>query len=110
VGEQVDSMRAVIPSPLHPGKIWRLSDSGRLIVPFLDERRPDGVPWHSAPTQTLPTALVQTAGLEIFWRRTAEAGSIAGSRVAPFLVNEGEALDINTESDLTGIKLARVSA
>ena len=113
VGEDVDSARMVTPAPIHPGKTWRVivvdSASSRL-VPFVAERRDDGVPWHSSPTQSLPAAYVQTGGLELIHRRTVEElGSIAGVRVMPLIVDGLAALDVNTPEDLERARLVHAS-
>jgi CMP-N,N'-diacetyllegionaminic acid synthase len=92
----VDSLRAVEPAAQHPGKMWRIL-GGRL-VPVLPVQ-PDGVPWHSRPTQSLPPVWVQNASLEIAWTRCADAGSIAGEAVLPFLTEGYEGFDINSEYD-----------
>jgi N-acylneuraminate cytidylyltransferase len=93
----IDSLRAVEPAAQHPGKMWRVL-GGRL-VPVLPVQ-PDGVPWHSRPTQSLPAVWVQNASLEIAWTRCVlEGGSIAGEAVVPFHTSDIEGLDINSEYD-----------
>lgn len=54
---------------------------------------------HSFPTQSLEDTYIQTAGLEMFHRKTIESGTLAGDIVGMFLVEGPEALDINDESD-----------
>jgi CMP-N,N'-diacetyllegionaminic acid synthase len=132
-----DSLRAVEPVRQHPGKMW-LRRSNYLpggssanpamgsafcrehIVPLLPWAQPwqpslnnvpFTVPWHSSPTQTLPTVYVQNASLEIAWAYTAlppsltvagthdNDGSIAGESVAPFFTHGWEGYDINTPED-----------
>jgi CMP-N,N'-diacetyllegionaminic acid synthase len=73
--------------------------------------KPVHVPWHSSPTQTLPTLYVQNASLEIAWAYTAlppsltvagthaNEGSIAGEIVTPFFTQGWEGFDINTPDD-----------
>jgi CMP-N-acetylneuraminic acid synthetase len=92
----VDSLRAVEPVSQHPGKMWRIL--GDRLVPVLPVQ-PEGVPWHSRPTQSLPAVWVQNASLEIAWTRCAKAGSIAGEAVLPFLTEGLEGFDINSEYD-----------
>ena len=98
VGSEADSVRAVerITSP-HPGKMWTLH--GKLMEPVMV-----GVlghaPYHSSPTQSLPAVYAQNASLEM--ARTASilaTKTISGYRIAPFLTEELEGFDINTEED-----------
>lgn len=95
--EGVDSLRAVEPCSQHPGKMWVIR-GGRLfpVLPISPEEKP----WHSQQTQFLPAVHVQNASLEIAWTRVAlEGGTIAGSAILPFITEEDEGLDVNTERD-----------
>jgi len=98
----VDSLRAVEPVKQHPGKMWAWEGAGYPITPLLGYTRSDGTPWHSSPTQTLPTFYVQNASLEMAWTRTVtQLGSIAGKKVLPFFTEGYEGFDINTPEDWT---------
>lgn len=100
MAEDFDSLRAVTKTAQHPGKMWTMHRSGHLdaIVPLM--LQPPGTPWHSRPTQTLPTVYSQTAGLEIAWTSTVRrTDSIAGTRVLALELSWPESLDINTEQD-----------
>ena len=95
-----DSLRAVEPVTQHPGKMWTWEGPSYPIKPLLTRTRPDGVPWHSSPTQSLPTVFVQNASLEMAWTRNVEAhGSISGASVVPFFCEGYEGLDLNTPRD-----------
>lgn len=92
----VDSLRAVEPAKQHPGKLWEWAGPGYPIVPVLGAMRSDGTPWHSSPTQSLPTFYWQNSSLEMAWTRTVtQLGTIAGKKVAPFFTEgyEGFTLD-----------------
>ena len=96
---EVHSIRAVELVTEHPGKMWELRPSG-CIAPLLEYKHPDGTPWHSSPTQTLPTYFRQNASLEMAWSYVVTAyGTISGSKVAPFFTEGYEGLDLNTETD-----------
>jgi len=96
----VDSLRAVEPVKQHPGKMWAWNGAGYPIAPLLSYTRSDGTPWHSSPTQTLPTFYIQNASLEMAWTRTVtQLGSIAGKKVLPFFTEGYEGFDINTPED-----------
>lgn len=98
--DEVHSLRAVQLAKEHPGKMWFCNGPGYPMTPVCDAKRSDGVPWHSSPTQTLPLAYVQNASLEMAWTYVLESyGSISGRKVAPFLTEGYEGLNIDTESD-----------
>jgi N-acylneuraminate cytidylyltransferase len=92
-----DSLRAVERCSQHPGKMWVLE--GDLMRPLLTDG-PADPPWHSMPYQALPPVYAQNASLEIAWtaavRRT---GTIAGTRVVPFVTEGHEGFDINDPND-----------
>jgi len=57
-------------------------------------------PWHSSQYPTLPEVYVQNASLEIAWSRVVFDGrTISGSVLMPFLTQDDEGLDVNTEAD-----------
>jgi CMP-N,N'-diacetyllegionaminic acid synthase len=93
----IDSLRAVEKCSQHPGKMWVLKDETmQPLIPLT----PDSVPWHSSQYAALPEVYVQNASLEIAWTKTVlQKGSIAGNIIAPFITNEFEGLDVNTEFD-----------
>ena len=93
-----DSLRAVRKVSEHPNKMWafaRFVDESQRIHPIR------GTPqYYNLPTQELFTCYIQTGGLEIAWCRTPlELNSISGDRVAGFIMEGHEALDLNTEED-----------
>lgn len=96
--QTADSIRAVEPVKQHPGKMWALNSG--VITPLLDYKRSDGVPWHSCPTQTLPTFYVQNSSLEMAWTANVEVhGTIHGRKVAPFLTQGYEGFSIDYPED-----------
>jgi CMP-N,N'-diacetyllegionaminic acid synthase len=101
LGSGADSLRAVskITHP-HPAKMWRMH--GRYMTPIFQGLHPDGTPYHSSPTQSLPEVYAQNASLEIVHRAIVECTkTISGYRIAPFLTDARESFDINTEADFT---------
>jgi len=98
---QADSLRAVRLITEHPGKMWVMVQGTRLL-PLLPFGWDDGVPWHSRPTQSLPSIVVQTSSLEFAWVSTVlgmNGGSISGQTVRPFLVSGPDAFTIDTPED-----------
>jgi CMP-N-acetylneuraminic acid synthetase len=57
-------------------------------------------PRHSMPTQVLDPVYVQNASLEMAWCWVLDqTRTISGTTVCPFLTDEIEGFDINTEQD-----------
>ncbi len=115
---RADSIRAVRPCGEHPAKMWRSFANQGLEIdrgdPLFLSPVLQGIgyeaPFHSMPTQLLPTVYTQTAALEIAWARVMP-GSISGAMVLPYFteVNAPEAIDINEEKDWIKVEaLARV--
>jgi len=96
LGDRCDSLRAIKLCQEHPGKMWVID--GELMRPLL-EQAAEGVPTHSRQYQDLPTVYVQDSSLEIAWSSVAEAGSIAGERVAPFESQGHEGFSIDYPAD-----------
>ena len=101
-GLDVDSLRAVEKTRLHPGKMWIVR--GRRIVPAVtrigDQRSPAHQPWHSTLYQALPDVYAQNASLEIAWSRLVfQTRTIAGEMIMPFFTEGEEGFDINDEID-----------
>lgn len=95
-----DSIRAVEPVRQHPGKMWTCQGPAYPIRPLLDMKHPDGTPWHSSPTQSLPTMYVQNSSLEMSWTANVEVhGTIHGRKVGPFFTKGYEGFAIDTEED-----------
>ncbi len=122
---RADSIRAVRECREHPAKMWREAGPKERQIALkesVDDWVPLGflspvlqgigyeAPWHSMPTQKLPTVYTQTAALEIAWTRVLP-GSISGAMVLPYFTNKDapEAIDINEERDWIQVEaLARV--
>lgn len=99
---EAHSLRAVEPVKQHPGKMWWCNGPGYPLTPVCDAKRSDGTPWHSCPTQTLPSCYVQNASLEIAWSYVLDGyGTISGRKIAPFFTDGYEGYDINTPEDWT---------
>jgi len=98
IGTDAHSVRAVERVSQHPGKMW--VETGKYIAPMIDNRHPDGTPWHSSPTQLLPLVYVQNASLEMAWSWVLQQyRTISGELVSPLLTDPVEGFDINTEED-----------
>ena len=89
-----DSVRSLRPVSEHPGKMWRVSETGEART-YLDQ---GGA--YNGPTQDLEPLFFQASSLEIVRRAAAEQhNSIAGQRVLAFFMPHSESLDVNSDSD-----------
>jgi len=89
-----DSVRALRPVTEHPGKMWRMVESGEATT-YLDQ---GGA--YNGPTQALEPLYVQASSLEIVRRASAESHrSIAGKAVLGMVLPGEESRDINSELD-----------
>jgi CMP-N,N'-diacetyllegionaminic acid synthase len=96
-----DSIRAVERVTQHPGKMWTCEGVGYPLRPLLDKTQPDGTPWHSSPTQSLPAYYVQNASLEMGWGANVWTyGTLHGKKAAPFFTEGHEGFDLNYARDL----------
>lgn len=101
VGSKAHSVRAVerLMHP-HPAKCWILESGTRYMQPVIRGVHPDGTPYHSSPSQSLPAVYVQNASLEMAQRWVIEGTkTISGYHIAPFLTEDLEGFDINDESN-----------
>ena len=98
VASGAHSIRAVQLVTEHPGKMWRVV-SGSRMEPFWRYVNGD-TPFHSLPSQVLDPVYVQNASLEMAWCWVLDrTRTISGTTVCPFLTDEIEGFDINTERD-----------
>lgn len=95
---KADSIRAVSPSSIHPGKMWVVNgETMNSLLPF----EMDGVPWNSSQTKNLPPVYFQNASLEIVWTDALKrTGKIAGNVVIPHHSQGFSGLDVNDELDI----------
>ena len=97
-----DSLRAVERVRQHPYKMFTWQGAGYPIRPLHPGNHPDGTPWHSSPTQSLPEIYVQNSSLEMAYAANVEAhGTIAGRKIIPFFTEgcEGFSLDYPEDWD-----------
>jgi CMP-N,N'-diacetyllegionaminic acid synthase len=89
------SLRAVRPVREHPYKMWTPE-----MKPFWPGTHPDGTPFHSAPTQSLPELYVQTSSFEMAWTWVVEQlHTISGRKLQPFITDGYDSLSLDTPDD-----------
>jgi CMP-N,N'-diacetyllegionaminic acid synthase len=101
VGSGAHSARAVerVTHP-HPAKMWQLWAGSKFMQPIIRGVHPDGTPYHSSPTQSLPTVYKQNSSIEVAQTWVIEATkTISGYHIAPFLTEDLEGFSIDTEDD-----------
>ncbi len=94
---KADSVRGVEVCRQHPGKMWVIR-SGLLfpILPYMS----DSTPWHSSQKSLLPEIYEQNASIEVAWTRVVgDTGTISGNLIIPYITDEYEGFDINTQLD-----------
>jgi CMP-N,N'-diacetyllegionaminic acid synthase len=98
VGSKAHSIRAVerVSYP-HPAKMWTVL--GKYMKPVMSGVIND-TPFHSSPTQSLPSVYKQTSALEIAQTWViGHTDTISGTLIAPFFTEQLEGLSIDTEDD-----------
>lgn len=97
-----DAVRPITEVSTHPYKMWRRSEEGPWLVPFLPREVTGVEAPHDLPRQLFPTAYRQTGAMDVLWRRTIrELRSTSGRRVAYFFMAPEESVNIDQESDFT---------
>lgn len=95
---RADSLRAVEKCSEHPAKMWVID--GARMRPLMANPDPAATPWHSMPYQALPPVYVQNASLELARSEVPlRHGTIAGTRIMPFVSEGLEGFDINRPED-----------
>lgn len=102
-----DSVRSVCPAAKHPLKMWRIE--GRTLVPFVPPET-SGIPEvYNMPRQSLPGAYVQNGAVDAIRTRTILAGSMSGSVILGFVMDEDDSVSIDGPLDwaLAEVVMAR---
>lgn len=97
---QATGVRAVIPAPANPFKMWLLPESTHdawmrplLEVPGMTEP-------FNMPRQKLPQAYWQTGTIDVVRADVIRAGQMSGHRLLPLLVDPRQSIDIDGPPDL----------
>lgn len=96
--KNADSIRAVEKCAQHPAKMWIIN--GNRMNPVMQNPDKRGIEWYSTPMQALPEVYAQNSSLEIAKTHIPlTTNSIAGTEIVPFIANNYEGYDINTQKD-----------
>ena len=96
--ESADSLRAIERASQHPAKMWCIN--GNRMKPVMTNPDKNSVEWFSKPIQKLPEIYAQNSSLEIAkCNIPLETNSISGKNIIPFITENFEGYDLNTEKD-----------
>ena len=100
---ECESVRAVIPAPANPYKMWR-SDSSGLLKPLL--RVPGTREPFNSPRQILPEVWWQTGMLDIVRYSTiTQKDSMSGDKILPFVADPLYTFDIDNKHSFDSCEL-----
>jgi N-acylneuraminate cytidylyltransferase len=93
-----DSVRPVSRLSHHPYKAWRIE--GNYLVPAFSPEVTGHAEPHNMPRQLFPEMYAHLGASGVAWTRThTELGLTSGKKVGYIIMNDTDALDINTELD-----------
>lgn len=95
---EYDSLRAVIPAPLHPLKTYRLE--GGTLLPYISDEVSGLHEPYNAPVQSLPKAYASAGYFSVIRTRTLqELNSMTGPKILGYVCDAINATDIDTPFD-----------
>ncbi|MDB5189491.1 MAG: neuA1 [Parcubacteria group bacterium] len=93
-----DSIRAVIPTPLHPLKTYRLE--GDTLLPYIPDEVSGIHEPYNAPVQSLPKAYASAGYFSVIRTSTLrDQNSMTGEKILGYVCEAGNATDIDTPFD-----------
>ena len=97
---KADSVRSVTAVGQHPLKMWKIENNR--LVPFISEEISGIKESYNMPRQKLPIAYIQNGSVDVMWTKTIlEKNSMSGDIIAPFVMEEWESINIDTEIDFS---------
>lgn len=97
---EADAVRAIHESPKHPYKMWRISEDGKYLQPFLPKEFTNMDEPYNGPRQLLPKVHVHTGAVDVYRPSTIlELKSTSGRRLAFFWMPEERSVNIDHEID-----------
>ncbi len=95
-----DSVRSVTAVGQHPLKMWKIENNR--LAPFVSEEISGIKESYNMPRQKLPPAYIQNGSVDVIWTKTIlEKNSMSGDIIAPFVMEEWESINIDTEIDFS---------
>jgi CMP-N,N'-diacetyllegionaminic acid synthase len=94
-----DSIRTVTKVSEHPGKMWRVSQAEKTMIPFTAQLK-DQVATHAMQYQSLETLYIQTSVLELAKTEVLEKfKNREGRTISPYVTDGFDNIAIDTELD-----------
>ncbi len=94
---EYDSVRAVVPTPVHPLKIYRLE--GDHLLPYIPDEISGLTEPFNMPVQSLPKAYAAMGYFSVIRTNTLRNGSMTGPRILGYVCDGANATDIDTLED-----------
>jgi len=102
---KTDSIRTVAKVTEHPGKMWRIPETDKPMVPFLVQAV-NQIATHAMQFQSLDPLYVQTSVLEIAKTEVLEKfGNREGHAISPYVTDGFDSIAIDTELDWKLVKI-----
>jgi len=102
---KTDSIRTVAKVTEHPGKMWRIPETDKPMVPFLVQTV-NQIATHAMQFQSLDSLYVQTSVLEIAKTEVLEKfGNREGHAISPYVTDGFDSIAIDTELDWKLVKI-----
>ncbi len=96
-----DSVRPIVESPKHPYKMWKISEDGRWLEPFLPRDFTKMNEPYNFSRQALPEVYIHTGAMDVMWLRTIrELNSTSGEKIAYFYMKPEDSVNIDLEIDV----------
>jgi YrbI family 3-deoxy-D-manno-octulosonate 8-phosphate phosphatase len=96
------SVRAVVPAPANPYKMWRIDENQPGVDPYM--RNLLDVPGiaepYNSPRQSLPSTWWQVGTIDVVRSSVIEKNSMTGDHVLPLKIDSDFAVDIDSAADL----------
>ena len=97
---RADSVRSVTAVGQHPLKMWKIENNR--LVPFVSEEISGIKESYNMPRQKLPLTYIQNGSVDVIWTKTIlEKNSMSGDIITPFVMEEWESINIDTEIDFS---------
>lgn len=95
-----DASRPIMEAPKHPYKMWKLSEDGKYLEPFLDKSFTGFDEPHNLPRQLFPKVHIHTGAMDVVRRKTIEEQkSTSGSKLAHFFMDPLNSINIDHPID-----------
>lgn len=91
-----DSLRTVVPIEKSLFKMYLIDN--KQLIPTYEKYKNINKPYNQ-PRQILPKTYLHNGCIDIINTKTLFSGSITGSKIYPYIMNENETYDIDTEED-----------